>query len=123
MDTIFIENYVLEGRHGHFKREHELPQRFRIDIKAYVQAPQAAASDRLHDAVDYRLLRDAARKVIQGSSINLVETIAEHIALLVLNDTRVASVCVVIRKLDVWKGNGVPGVEITRQNKKADLVL
>jgi dihydroneopterin aldolase len=117
MDTIFVENFILEGRHGHFKREHNIPQRFRADVWVQVDAQKSTKSDKMSDALDYRMIRDVMVAAIGGRSVNLVETLANKIAAGVLQDARAKQVRVRIAKIDVW-GNGVPGVEIVRDNKR-----
>jgi 7,8-dihydroneopterin aldolase/epimerase/oxygenase len=113
MDLIVIRNLVFSGTHGVQPQEKKKPQRFSIDIEARFDTAPAAASDHLEDTVDYAPLREIARHVIEKESHNLIERIAQHIAGLILQDTRIVSVIVRINKPDIWE-NGTPGISIER---------
>ena len=113
MDTIFIRDLRLSGKHGVTDRERTKEQDFLIDITAEYDVTKAAASDELRDTVDYGRFRDIARDIVEKDSFCLIEKLAEEIAQRIMRETEVASVEVRIRKPGIWD-NGIPGVSIRR---------
>jgi 7,8-dihydroneopterin aldolase/epimerase/oxygenase len=113
MDSIHLTNLRFNGKHGCFARERSTEQEFLIELKLGVDLKKAGESDDLKDTIDYDVIRTMVQKVVEGLTRYLTEALAEAIAQKVLEDTRVVSVEVTIKKTEVWK-NGVPGVTISR---------
>jgi dihydroneopterin aldolase len=113
-DTVFLERLSLSGKHGVHDHERAQDQEFLIDISASLDTRPAAASDELQDAVDYGGFRAIAQEVIGGGTCHLIETLADRIAVKLLEDTRLSSVTVAIRKPHIYP-DCMPGVSITRQ--------
>lgn len=113
MDRVFIENLTLKGKHGVGEEERRVPQEFRVDVSAEFDTRTAAGSDVLDDTLNYSRFRGIVREVIEGPSCILIEALAGRIAARVLEDRRISSVTVVIRKSHVYK-DAVPGVSIVR---------
>lgn len=88
----------FEGRHGARPGEWEQAQEFKVDIEVDTDLAQAGKTDRLEDTVDYTKIRAAARGVIEGPSVQLLETLAARIAGAVLKMPRVAAVEVRVAK-------------------------
>ena len=86
MDCVFIEGLELHGKHGLFDFERVEGNEFLLDIRLYGSIAEAAASDDIHNAWDYNLVAAAARKVMDGPSVNLLETLAQQIADQILAD-------------------------------------
>ncbi len=112
-DRVFIEKLSLKGRHGVLPREREAEQEFLVDMSAQCDTRPAARSDELKDAIDYDRFREIARDLVSGSSFYLIETLAEKIAEKILEDRRIASVSITIRKPSVYT-DALPGISITR---------
>ena len=75
-------------------------------------------SDELALTVDYRDVYEAVKRVIEGPPVDLIETLAESIAGVVLAANRRArKVIVRVRKPDVQLGGplGYAGIEIVRR--------
>ncbi|HEY5383072.1 MAG TPA: hypothetical protein VIJ88_00755, partial [Candidatus Paceibacterota bacterium] len=51
--------------------------------------------------------------ILKGSSRYLIETLAEDIAAKILEDKRIVSAEITIKKTAVWD-NGIPGVTVVR---------
>lgn len=117
MDSIHLTNLRFSGKHGCFEHERSTEQEFLIELKLGVDLRPAGKSDNLRDTIDYAVVREMVREVIEGSTRYLIETLAEDIAQKVLENTRIESVEVTIKKTGVWE-NGVPGVTITRTRRE-----
>ncbi len=115
MDHIRITDLFFRGKHGVGSAERNVEQEFLIEVDMIFDTANAGASDQLTDTVDYSAVRDKIRGVIEGPSRYLIEVLAEDIAKRILEDKRIKSAEITIKKTAVWK-NGVPSVTITRSN-------
>jgi dihydroneopterin aldolase len=113
MDFILIDKLVCKGKHGHYEHEHRVEQEFEVWAKLGVELAAASASDKLQDTVDYDDIKKSIQDVIDGSSRYLIEKLAEDMAQKILENKRIASVELTIKKPQAWD-NGVPGVTIVR---------
>ena len=98
MDRIELHGMSFQGRHGARPGEWEQAQEFKVDIDIETDTAHAAQTDRLEETIDYARIRVAARDVIEGQSVHLLETLAGRIAGAVLNLPRVAAVEVRVAK-------------------------
>lgn len=113
---VFVRDLVLEcsiGVHGH---ERGRPQRVRVNLDLAVHEKTAALNDDIANVVCYEGIVANVRRIAAGGHINLVETFAERIAAICLEDPRVLSARVRVEKLDVFADATSVGVEIERFN-------
>ena len=98
---IELELHALEvrGFHGALPEERERGQRFLIDV--WLAMPDAALSDRLEDAIDYRDVAVAVREVSDGRSYHLLEALAAGVAEELLTRFPAERARVRVRKPDV----------------------
>jgi dihydroneopterin aldolase len=87
------------GTHGVLPEETDRAQPFEVDLDVEIDLRPAAESDALGDTVDYGALAVRAAAVVSGEGHGLLERVAQRIADAVLEDTRVCSVAVTVRKL------------------------
>jgi 7,8-dihydroneopterin aldolase/epimerase/oxygenase len=116
-DRIVLAGMVFLARHGVNEWEKVEEQRFEVDVELGVDSRGAAAADDIAGTVDYRAVREAVRAVVEGPSVNLIETLAESIAREILAaNVDVHEVVVRVRKPDVELGGPLDyaGVEIRR---------
>ena len=113
MDKIFIENLRIKGRHGVDSHERRESQDFLVDISAEIDTKAAAMSDDLADTADYKRFCEIAREAVESNSFYLIERLADTIARKILEDNRLASVEVVVRKPEALE-SGMAGVRIVR---------
>jgi dihydroneopterin aldolase len=97
-DVIRLTGLTIHGYHGVFPEERENGQPFVVDLEVRTDIRAAAASDALSDTIDYGALAQAAADVVSGEPRDLIETVAEHIAEVVLRDERIDSVQVTLHK-------------------------
>ena len=99
--TIELHGIVLHGYHGVLEEERRDGQRFLVDVELDLQHEQAARSDRIEDAVDYREIVARVRQVSNARAYQLLEAFAGALADALLEDFPVATVRVRVRKPDV----------------------
>jgi len=99
--TIELHGIVLHGFHGVLERERRDGQRFLVDVELDLEHEQAARSDRIEDAVDYRGVVARVKQVSDGRGYQLLEALAAAIADALLHDWPVRAVRVRVRKPDV----------------------
>lgn len=110
-DRIFVHDLTLPVHIGAYAREHGAPQPVRFAVDAWVARSARPAQD-LRDIVSYDLIADGIRLLADAGHVELVETLAEQVAALLLAHARVVRVRVCLEKLET--GSGVVGVAIER---------
>ncbi|HWT96630.1 MAG TPA: dihydroneopterin aldolase [Rhizomicrobium sp.] len=111
---VFVRDLVLPCRIGVYSHEKLGTQRVRINLEL-ICAEHPAINDEHVNVVCYDQIITEIKQLIAGEHINLVETLAERIAGLCLQDYRVHQVKVRVEKLDVFPEAEAVGVEIERQ--------
>lgn len=99
MDRIELRGLRLTGTHGVLPEEQSRAQPFEIDVDVHADLRRAGASDDLGDTVDYGALSEAVARIVTTEHHALLERVAERIAETALDDERVTSVTVTVRKL------------------------
>ena len=97
-DEIILTGLRVPGHHGVYAREREDGQEFVVDLRLRMPRTGPAASDDITDTVHYGELAEAVAEIVSGAPVNLIETLAERIAVAVLADARVDSVVVTVHK-------------------------
>lgn len=122
MDRILLNGLSFFGRHGCHAAEQELGQKFIVDIELECDLSAACASDDLQDSVDYVSIYNAAREIIEGEPAQLLESLAGRIADCALQDERIVSAWVRIRKPHIALPGALDyiGIEITRGREEFD---
>ncbi|MBB5174880.1 dihydroneopterin aldolase [Texcoconibacillus texcoconensis] len=80
MDKIFVNQMSFYGYHGVYQQENELGQRFYADVILYTDVQPAGVTDDLNKTVNYADVYEQTKNVLEGSPVNLVETLCESIA-------------------------------------------
>ena len=98
-DRIELRAMRFSGRHGVLPIEAERLQPFEVDVVIELDLAPAGTTDDLARSVDYGPVFAAARAVVEGPHVALLETLAERIAAAVLTGAPAASaVTVRVRK-------------------------
>lgn len=111
---VFIRDLVLTCSIGVHRHEETSAQRIRLNLDLAVQDEGRDLQDDLANVVCYEGIADRVRALLARGHIRLVETLAERVAELCLEDGRVRSVRVRVEKLDVLPDAASVGVEIER---------
>ena len=98
--TVELHGLELHGHHGALDEERQAGQAFLFDVSLLVR-DDAARSDRLEDAVDYRDVAAAVRAVSDGTRFTLLEALARAVAEELLRRFPLERVSVRVRKPDV----------------------
>lgn len=118
-DRIRLEGMLFYGHHGVDPAEKSLGQRFIVDVELERDLRKAGRTDDLHDTVNYAHVYRIAKQVMEGSSKNLIEAVAEEIARrIAASCSDVEAIRVRVRKPDVpIKGSvlDAAAVEIERR--------
>lgn len=112
-DLIHLRDYVVEAEIGAFQSERGRTQRLRFDISVELAATTANAGDHVDAIMSYDMLTRAVAESLADQRYNLVETLAERIAAVILLHPQAALVRVRVEKLD--RIPGALGVTITRR--------
>jgi len=97
--VVEVAGLELHGHHGASEGEQERGQRFLFDLR--LEVSDAALSDRLEDAVDYREVARCVQEVSDGRRFALLEALAAAVADAVVERFPVERVRVRVRKPDV----------------------
>ncbi len=114
MDRIFIRDLALRCIIGIYPEERREKQDIIINVQMHCDLRKAGQSDELSDTVDYKSIKKAILKLVEGSSFQLIETLAEHIAGIALSDQKVQQVVVTVDKPGALRFAKSSAVEITR---------
>ncbi len=115
-DRVLVSNLCIFGRHGVGKAEKSLGQKFYIDIECTIDRPNPD-HDRMTETVCYGALCDLAERVSAGTTYNLIESFAHHLAEQILAEfALVRSVKIQVRKPSAPIRQAVDwvGVEVER---------
>lgn len=99
-DELAITGIECHAHHGVFEFERREGQVFVIDLVLGVDTAPAAASDDLHDTVDYGSLVANVKASVERDPVDLIETLAQRIAEVCLLEVRVEWVRVTVHKPD-----------------------
>ncbi len=115
MDRIFIRDLALRCIIGIYPEERREKQDIVINVEMHCDLRKAGQSDDLNDTVDYKSVKKAILKLVEGSRFQLIESLAEKIAAIALADDKVQQVVVTIDKPGALRFAKASAVEITRK--------
>lgn len=110
-DKIFVKDYVKDANIGVYAEEKGVTQQIRLTVDAFLAPGIVSTVDEMVEVPSYTDIIDAIDHIIGRGHINLVETLAEEVATMLLRDQRIGGVRVLIEKLE---RGPVRGVEIYR---------
>ena len=114
MDKVFIKGLEVEGIIGIFQWEREVKQVISVDIEMEFDNKKAAKSDSIEDALNYKKVGKRVTAFIQKSKFQLVESLAENIAKIILKEFPVEKVKVTLSKPGALRGSKSVGIIIER---------
>ena len=118
MDKIFIHALKTETIVGIFDWERQVKQTVIMDIEFSADIAKAALSDSIDDTLNYKGVAKRVLAFVDESNFHLVETLAERIAMLILEEFGVGWVSITLSKPGAIRGSRDVGVmlERTRQD-------
>ena len=114
MDKVFIRGLEVEGIIGIFQWEREVRQIISVDIEMDFDNKRAAKSDSIEDALNYKLVGKRITSFVKNSKFQLVETLAENISKIILQEFPVTHVRVTLSKPGALRGSDSVGISIKR---------
>ena len=114
MDVVFVTNLALEAIIGIHPEERTTAQPVAISFALQTDTRNAARSDDIVDAVDYEGACMRIAQLVSASHFQLIETMADQIAGLLLAEYPVSHVSVEVCKPDALDNAQTVGVRIER---------
>ncbi len=112
MDKIIIRDLEVETIIGTLPRERKIRQKLIINLEIVCEIRKAGKSDKLSDTLNYKTLKNQILTHVGDSSRKLIESVAEDVANICLQDPRVQSVKVTVDKPGALTGARSVAVEI-----------
>lgn len=112
---IIIRNLHVDMLIGVLEHEKKRKQPVIINIDAVIGDNPNWGTDDIGKTVSYDPIVTGVRQLAGRGHINLVETLAEHVAALCMQDNRVLEVKVRIEKTTVYDFVDAVGIEIVRK--------
>lgn len=97
-DHITLTGIRASGFHGVLDFEKTHPQDFLVDVIIYFDTARAARTDNITDTVDYGQIAHIIGSIIHGEHCNLIETLAERIAIRLLQRPLIYAITVTVHK-------------------------
>lgn len=120
-DRIVLSGMTFQARHGVAAWEKAEAQRFEVDVELILDVQPAGLDDDLAKTVDYGGVYQITRQVVESTTFNLIEALAEAIVHEILGEhAQVDEVVVRVRKPEVRLGGPLAfaGVEIRRVRER-----
>jgi dihydroneopterin aldolase len=117
MDVIFLSGLTTECIIGIWDWERRVKQKLVIDLEMGADIRRAAASDAIEDTLDYKRVAKRLLGFVGDSQFQLVETLAEHIARIVVTEFDVPWVKVRLNKQGAIRGARDVGILIERRRE------
>jgi len=114
MDTIFLSDLRIETVIGIFDWERKIRQTVSLDLEMAADIRKAAAEDSIEATLDYKSVAKRLIGFVESSDFGLVETLAEAIARIVIEEYDVPWVKVTLHKPGAIRGARDVGVIIER---------
>jgi len=114
MDTVFINDLRIETIIGIYDWERKVKQTISLDLEMGADIRQAAATDAIDDTLNYKAVAKRLIAFVEASEYQLVETLAEKIAAIVLSEFTVPWLKLTVHKPGAVRGSRDVGVIIER---------
>lgn len=114
MDKIFITALNIECVVGVWEWERRVKQNIIIDLEMAADIRKAAATDQLEDTIDYKSVSKRVQSFVGESQFQLVETMAERVAQIIITEFNVPWVKVRVNKQGALRGARDVGILIER---------
>jgi dihydroneopterin aldolase len=119
-DTIFLRDMRIETVVGIWDWERKIRQTVSIDLEMGADIRRAAAHDDIEHTLNYKSVAKRVQAFVGDSAFQLVETMAEQIAELLLKEFEIPWVLVSVNKPGAIRGARDVGVRIYRSKDQQD---
>lgn len=114
MDIIFLHDLTIETIIGIYDWERKEKQSIVLDLDMGADIQAAARTDAIESTLDYKAVAKRLIDFVGNSEFQLVETLAEHIAEIVMQEFQVPWIRVRVNKKGAVRYAGDVGVIIER---------
>ena len=114
MDIVFINDLRIETIIGIYDWERRVCQTISLDLEMGADIRAAAATDAIEDTLNYKAVAKRLISFVGDSEYQLVETLAEKIADIVLTEFNVPWLRLTVHKPGAVRGSRDVGVIIER---------
>ena len=115
MDKIFLKNLRVKTKIGLFEWEKQIDQLISIDLEAGFDIKKAAKTDDVEHSLDYKNLSNKVKDYVDMNTHELIETLIENIAQMILKEFPVEYISLSISKPGAIRGSQDVGISITRK--------
>ena len=114
MDIIFLSDLHIDTVIGIFDWERRIKQTVIFDLEMATDIKKAAATDSIEDTLDYKAVAKRIIQFVEDSEFQLVETLAEKVAQVILDEFNVPWVRLKLNKTGAIRGAKGVGILIER---------
>jgi dihydroneopterin aldolase len=114
MDKVFIQGLKIDTVIGIYDWEREIRQDVTLDLEMAADIKAASLTDHIDQTLDYKSVAKRLIQFVKESEFQLVETLAEKITEIVLNEFEVEWVKLTLNKGEAVSGASGVGVIIER---------
>jgi len=119
MDILYIRNLKVDAVVGIFSWEKRIRQPLHLDLEIAIDIRKAAATDDIQYALDYKTVSTRLTQFISQSEWHLIETLAEKIAVLLMEEFGVTWLRLKLSKPAALPAADSVGLMIERGDKNA----
>ncbi len=120
MDIIFVTDLRVRTVVGIWEWERRMPQIVSFDLQMAADVRSAAQRDRIDATLDYKAVAKRVTSFVEASGFQLVETLAERVAEVIMSEFAVRWVRVAVRKPFAVRGTRDVGVCIERGDRNGE---
>jgi len=114
MDIIFLSDLRIDTVIGIFDWERRIKQTVIFDLEMGADIRKAASSDHIDDTLNYKAVAKRVIHFVEASEYQLVETLAEKVAELILSEFDVPWIRLKLNKTGAIRGAKDVGIIIER---------
>jgi len=115
MDKLVIKGLRFHGLHGVYEEEKIIGNTFEVDLMFELPLQKAAETDELDHTIDYGQARSIVANIMEGNSLNLIETLSLKIGEKLFKQFEVDALEVKVRKMNPPMDGETEYSEVTMQ--------
>ena len=117
MDIIYLRDLRIETVIGIYDWERQINQTVILDLEMGTDIAKAAVSDHIDDTLDYKAVAKRLIQFVSDSQFQLVETLAESCAAIIVQEFKVPWVRLSLNKKGAIRGASDVGILIERGHR------
>lgn len=117
MDIVFIRDLRIDTVVGIYDWERRIRQTVILDLDMGTDIRRAAKSDKIDDTLDYKTVAKRLMQYVSEQEFQLVETLAENVAAIVMNEFKVPWLKLTLHKPGAVSGSKSVGIIIERGSR------